>query len=298
MRALTFCLFLLTSALILLVPSVAEACSCRPASQEEHFERADVVVAGVVRERSRQSMSTQYTIRVQHTLKGSWRSSFTFGSTRTMCGVFFSEGDLVIVYARRTEHGTYSTNKCTPTARISREELARLVPTGTGSTSVRKEPVSDPNSPAADCARWLEPGHRALAAERWEVAISIYKRLGADDQDRASSCPLDESLELARQFLRKEREAIAALEGGDFQTAVTLVNVSRVLPPYDYLTETVQNESIRWRVLVEGVAATDSYIKGEQCDEARAVLNALYRLSASDPRVVDVASRVWDACNR
>lgn len=178
------------------------ACSCVPASDEEHYARADVVFVGKVVAREEPSAHDPYqsssdpitwTFEVEQTQKGEARRTESVRSARddATCGYRFEVGGRYQVFANRSENGELWTSICSGTRNVDREPAypapgsspapdaptpAPPTPALPASPSPTPEPTPTPDespSPSAVAAPPPEPGDTSGTARAVVVGLAV-----------------------------------------------------------------------------------------------------------------------------
>jgi len=106
----------LAASLVPLAAEPASACTCAPASPEEHADYARVVFTGRVRTIEREEFEHTVRFRVTKVYKGEVdrRVTVVTASDSAACGCSFREGSKYTVFGRRRSE-PYSTNLCSGT---------------------------------------------------------------------------------------------------------------------------------------------------------------------------------------
>ncbi len=108
----------LTVSLLPLAPTSASACSCAPATPEEHGDNARMVFTGLARQTHRDESELTVRFRVQTVYKGEVdrRVTVVTASQSAACGCSFREGVHYTVFGTRKRE-PIATNLCTGTKR-------------------------------------------------------------------------------------------------------------------------------------------------------------------------------------
>ncbi|HSV38815.1 MAG TPA: hypothetical protein VLI04_08660 [Nocardioidaceae bacterium] len=158
---------------LLAVPPPALACSCAMFPPREHFQRADVVVAGELVSVEETPPKggiissgdpTTYTVSVMATYKGVPAAEVSFTSARdgASCGVEGLKRGRDVYFLHDGDDG-YTANLCNGTGTVPEERIAAIA----GGPLEEAGPVStviDSDEPAQTAYPWLLPSAGALVA--------------------------------------------------------------------------------------------------------------------------------------